>query len=53
MRIFHHISKKNTCANTSQFAGRPNMRVMNNIDIMKTTVMNMMGKRLTYEMLVG
>jgi len=53
MGIFHHISKKHLHRYVSEFAERLNMKAMDTVDMMKTTVRNMVGKRLTYKMLVG
>ena len=53
MGVFHHLSKKHLHRYVSEFAERLNMKALDTIDMMKTTVMNMVGKRLTYKMLIG
>ncbi len=53
MGIFHHLSKKHLHRYVSEFAVRLNMRALDTIDLMKTTVMNRVGKRLAYKMLIG
>ena len=50
---YHHMSAKHLDRYVSEFAGRHNVRDADTIDQMETLVTDMIGKRLSYQMLIG
>ena len=50
---FHHFSEKHLDRYVSEFAGRHNGRNANTIDMMRSVVSKMAGKRLRYDDLIG
>ena len=50
---YHHWSPKHGDRYLAEFAGRNNVREADTIDQMEKLVANMVGRRLTYQMLVG
>ena len=51
--IYHHISAKHLHRYVNEFAGRLNIRNMNTIDMMVSLTQGMVGKRLTYDVLIS
>ena len=49
----HHISAKHLPRYVNEFAGRHNIRGMDAADMMAVLARDMVGKRLTYEDLIG
>lgn len=50
---FHHISAKHLHRYVNEFAGRLNIRNMDTIDMMVSLTQGMVGKRLTYDVLIS
>ncbi len=50
---YHHLSQKHLPRYINEFAGRHNVRSMDTVDMMVALVRGMVGKRLTYEDLIG
>ena len=50
---FHHISPQHLHRYVAEFATRHNLRSEDTIEIMQATVARMIGKRLTYDALIG
>ena len=50
---YHHLSQKHLPRYINEFAGRHNVRSMDTVDMMVALVRGMVGKRLTYENLIG
>ena len=49
---FHRIDPKRLHRYVNEFAGRPSMRAQDTMSKMRSTVQSMVGKRLTYALLV-
>ena len=50
---FHKLSEKHLHRYITEFAGRHNIRESDTIDQMQNVVVNMIGKRLTYQVLIA
>ena len=50
---YHHMSAKHLDRYVGEFAGRHNVREADTVDQMETLVTDMVGKRLSYQMLIA